>query len=272
MPNSKLGADPIQIFYSYAHEDESLRNELDNHLSLLKRKGTISGWHDRKIGAGTEWKHEIDAHVELAQVILLLISSDFLASDYCYDIELKRAIERHARNEARVVPVILRPCDWSDAPFGKLQFLPKDALPVTKWSNRDEAWLDVVQGIRLTFDDIQEKQIPGVRIHCERPPGSGLLVWPKCEISPRPPSNQEHGTGSVRLTWGESETIRLQPGVEYSISAYTGVPFGGNVALANVTCSVAEREMIHYIYRITRRPGESEYDGLTAQLLRVVPL
>jgi hypothetical protein len=102
----------IHLFYSYSHEDESLRDELAKHLSVLKRQGVISEWHDRKIGAGDEWKGAIDKNLEEAQVILLLVSASFLASDYCWDVETKRAIERHDRGEARVIPVILRECDW----------------------------------------------------------------------------------------------------------------------------------------------------------------
>jgi hypothetical protein len=100
------------------------------------------------IGAGEEWKGAIDRNLEEAQIVLLLISPDFLASAYCYDIETKRAVERHDRGEARVIPVILRPCDWHEAPFGKLQALPRDGKAVTSWRNRDEAWKDVAQGIR----------------------------------------------------------------------------------------------------------------------------
>jgi hypothetical protein len=138
----------IEVFYSYAHEDEELREELDKHLTMLKRQGVITGWHDREISVGTEWAGKIDEHLNSARVILLLISADFLASDYCYDVELKRAMERHKVGEARVIPVILRSVDWQGAPFGKLQALPKDAKPVTSWDNRDEAFTDIAQGIR----------------------------------------------------------------------------------------------------------------------------
>jgi len=147
-------AKPIEIFYSYAHEDEELRDELEKHLSILKRKGVIQGWHDRRIGAGREWEDEIDTHLNTAHVILLLISADFLASDYCYDVEMKRAMERHQAGEARVIPVILRPCDWEDALFGKLQALPMDAQPITSWPNRDEAFLDVARGIRGAVEEL----------------------------------------------------------------------------------------------------------------------
>jgi len=121
----------IKIFYTYAHADNKLRNELEKHLSLLKRQGEISAWHDREIGAGQEWAKEIDVHLNDADVILLLVSPDFMASDYCYDIEVKRALERHDAGEARVIPVILRPVDWHEAPFGKLKPLLTDGKPIS---------------------------------------------------------------------------------------------------------------------------------------------
>jgi hypothetical protein len=124
-------------------------------LKLLQRQGVIESWHDRQISAGTEWKGEIDTHLEAARVILLLVSADFLASDYCYAIEMKRAMERHAANDARVIPIILRACDWHNAPFGKLQGLPKDGKPVTSWTNRDEAFANIAQGIRKVVGELR---------------------------------------------------------------------------------------------------------------------
>jgi tetratricopeptide (TPR) repeat protein len=146
----------IELFYSYSHKDEGLRDQLENHLAMLKRKGIIKGWHDRRISAGREWEGQIDEHLNSSDIILLLVSSDFLASDYCYDVEVKRAMERHEAGEARVIPVILRPCDWQSAPFGKLEALPKDVKPVTRWEDRDEAFLDVARGIRIVAEEISE--------------------------------------------------------------------------------------------------------------------
>lgn len=148
----------LEIFYSYAHEDEKLREELEKHLSVLKRQGVITGWHDRKISAGQEWKGQIDAHLNSAQIILLLVSADFLASDYCYDVEMKRALERHEWGEACVIPIILRSVDWHDAPFGKLQCLPTDALPVTRWEDRDEAFKNIATGIRTTVETMRQQK------------------------------------------------------------------------------------------------------------------
>jgi len=144
----------VEVFYSYAHADEDFRVELVKHLRLLERRGVITGWHDRNISAGTEWKDAIDNHLESAGIILLLVSADFLASDYCYDIELKRAMERHAEGKARVIPVILRNCDWASAPFGNLQALPRNARPIAHWDRPDDAYTDVVNGIKKAIEEI----------------------------------------------------------------------------------------------------------------------
>lgn len=145
---------PAKIFYSYAHADELLRDELEKHLSILKQQGFVTEWHDRNISAGTEWAREIDSHLEAAQIILLLISPDFLASQYCYGIEMTRAMERHNTGKAWVIPIILRPIDWKGAPFGKLQMLPTDAQPITSWSDRDAAFVSVAIGIRKTVEKL----------------------------------------------------------------------------------------------------------------------
>jgi internalin A len=136
------------VFFSYSHKDEQLRDELETHLKLLQRQRIISTWHDRKILSGKEWDREIDSQIERAAIILLLISADFIASDYCWDKEVKRALERHAAKEATVVPVLLRTCDWKEAPFGKLQGLPTGMTAVTAWPDRDAAWTDIATGIR----------------------------------------------------------------------------------------------------------------------------
>ena len=151
-------AENIEIFYSYAHQDEGLRKELDKHLSLMKRQGLITGWYDRNIFEGDELDDEIAKHLNSAQIILLLVSADFLNSDYCYGIEMKRALERRQAGEARVIPIILRPVDWHSAPFGKLRASPKDGKAITTWGNRDEAFLDVAKGIRRIVEELNGKK------------------------------------------------------------------------------------------------------------------
>ena len=140
--------EPVTLFLSYAHKDEVLRCELEVHLSGLRREGLISTWHDRQIVPGTEWAQVIDTHLEAASIILLLVSADFLASDYCYDIEMQRALERHRHGEASVIPIILRPCDWQHSPFAHLQCLPRNSKPITDWDSQDQAFLSIVQGLR----------------------------------------------------------------------------------------------------------------------------
>jgi hypothetical protein len=148
---------PVDTFFAYSHKDEPLLDEMREHLALLKREGRIGEWNDRKIEAGEEWGSAIDQKLETCDLILLLVSSSFINSDYCFNNELAKAIHRHEVNEARVVPIILRPCDWKTAPFGKLQALPKDARPVTTWGSQDEAWLDVVIEIRRIVEGLSRR-------------------------------------------------------------------------------------------------------------------
>jgi hypothetical protein len=145
---------PIEIFCSYAHEDEVWLRKLETHLSLLKRQGLISLWFDRLIVPGADWAQTIDTHLETASVILLLVSADFFASDYCYGIEMKRALEREAVGEARVIPILVRPVDWKSTLFAHLQALPTDAKPIVSWRDKDMALTDVVAGIRRILEDL----------------------------------------------------------------------------------------------------------------------
>ena len=139
------------LFFSYSHKDEALRDRLEVHLASLKRSGAISTWHDRRITAGEPLGQRIDENLERADIILLLISPDFLASDYCHDIEMQRALQRHAEGSARVIPVILRPCDWQHSPFSSLLAAPTDGKPISRWPDEDEAFLDVVGHIRAAL-------------------------------------------------------------------------------------------------------------------------
>ncbi len=137
----------VSIFFSYAHRDKWLRDRLEDHLSNLKYRGLITTWYDREISAGQEWAQQIDIYLNKAQIILLLISAHFMASEYCYSIEMKRALERHERREADVIPILLRPVLFTDAPFAKLQMLPTNGKPVIRWRDRDSAFVDIAYGI-----------------------------------------------------------------------------------------------------------------------------
>jgi len=148
------------VFFSYAHDDEELRNELEKHLSVLKHENLISTWHDRRIVAGSEFDDAIDENLERADIVLLLVSSYFLSSDYCYNVEMKRALERHEAREAIVIPVILRPCDWHQALFGRLRATPPDGRPVTKFPDIHDGLLAVAKDIRIALDKFAKPDEP----------------------------------------------------------------------------------------------------------------
>ena len=153
----------VRAFISYSHNDEVLRVALGKHLTSLRREGIIDVWHDRMIAPGIDWAKEIDMNLDSASLVLLLVSSDFIDSDYCIGKEMRRALERHLAKKARVIPVILRPAEWQRMPFSSFQALPKDGKPVTTWANQDEAFLDVVRGVRQAVSDFLRPDPQGVR-------------------------------------------------------------------------------------------------------------
>lgn len=140
------------VFVSYARKDEELRNKLFDHLGGLRSGGYISAWSDGLVVPGQEWAAEIIRRLDEADIILLLVTSSFLGSDYIGRVELVRALERHRSGEAIVIPVILRPADWQTAGLEGLQALPKDGKAVSTWSDQDTAFLDIAQGLRRTVD------------------------------------------------------------------------------------------------------------------------
>lgn len=152
-PMTKSGKG-LKLFISYSHKDEKLLDELEKHLGPLVRQGLIDTWHDRNISPGEDWRKAISAHLEEADIILLLLSSDFLASDYDYSVEMRRALDRHANGEARVIPIVLRDVNWSETPLARLQALPEDGPAVTAWPNRDSAWRNVSVGIQKAAEQI----------------------------------------------------------------------------------------------------------------------
>lgn len=148
----------IKVFISYSHEDEALKNELCVHLATLRRQGKIETWHDRAIEAGTDWEMMLKAKFYAADLVLLLITAGFIASDYCYETEMQWALERHQQGKVRVVPIIMKPCDWKGTPFCTLQVLPKDRKPITIWDNQDEALTTVVKDIRKVVETLARNQ------------------------------------------------------------------------------------------------------------------
>ena len=144
----------LSVFLSYSHEDEAMKTQLDRNLVMLRRSDKIRVWQDRQIMAGTEWDETIARELASADIILLLISVDFNNSQYIWEKELKVAMERHERKEARVIPIILRTCEWSEMPYAKLQALPTNAKPISSFADKDEAYTDVAKGIRMVVDHL----------------------------------------------------------------------------------------------------------------------
>lgn len=146
----------IALYYCYDRNDKALREKLEKHLGALKQQGQITTWHMGEIQAGREWQREIAYQLQSADIILLLLSPDFIASKEIYSGEMKEAFARHKRNEARVIPILLRPVDLEGTFLSHLQALPSNGMAVTSWSNRDEAFVEVARGVRLTVSTLME--------------------------------------------------------------------------------------------------------------------
>ncbi|MEH1798210.1 MAG: toll/interleukin-1 receptor domain-containing protein [Nostoc sp.] len=155
MPNTKV----VKVFYccSDSVQDEEMRQKLENHLSILKRQGVITNWHKGMISPGKEWESEIDINLKTAEIILVLISSEFTASDYHWDVLAKQAMEQHRAKISRVITILLRPVDnyWKVA-FPNVKVLPKDGRPVTKWRPYDNAFENIAIGIREVAEELTD--------------------------------------------------------------------------------------------------------------------
>src|SRR5437016_5410581 len=179
---------PFDIFISYAHKDRKLRDELAVHLGNLRNQHIISDWYDGDLIPGIEWEPDILAHLRTARIILLLISAHFMNSSFCQDIEMQEALARHQARQARVIPILLRPTDWQDAPFATLQMLPSHAKPVSRWPTHDDAFADVIKGIRKAIEDLNASASsvrpvaippasPSSTAGATSPAGGHLPVW-----------------------------------------------------------------------------------------------
>jgi hypothetical protein len=153
----ELAESGARIFISYAHEDEDLKNELSKHLQVLKRSSRVQVWSDREIASGEAWDATIMSELQHADIILLLISVDFIASDFIWDKELSVAMDRHRAGSARVVPIILRRCDWASLPYAELQALPHRATPVSEYADRDVAYTEIAQAIEQLVDQVNAR-------------------------------------------------------------------------------------------------------------------
>ena len=184
---------PYRVFLCYAREDEKLLNQLRKHLKALQRQQYIEPWYDRDINAGSDWKKDIDEHLKIADIILLLVSPDFMASDYCYGVEVEKAMERHNNEEAIVIPIILRHTYWNGALFGDLQALPEDAKPIfgPDYPYPDKAFLEVIRGVLSAIKYLEEKR----------------SLTDEKSFSPHGDTNKTIQNEHHKLhTWGEKET------------------------------------------------------------------
>lgn len=146
----------VTVFFSYAEQDRDFREDLAKHLSALERQGVLDTWDEEEIGPGTDWKASVEQKLSRADVTLLLVSSDFLASDYCYDVQVRQAMVRHEAGDVRVIPIIVRAVDWQGTPFSHLKALPQDGKPIAQWPDRDEALLNIAQGLRQAIEEVTE--------------------------------------------------------------------------------------------------------------------
>lgn len=158
----------MRAFISYSHRDTNALERLHVHLAALRREGRIEAWFDREILAGDVLDDEIERELEAADLFLLLVSPDFIASDYCVEREMQRAMERHDAKTARVVSIIVEPCDWASMqPLCRLKALPKDGNPISEWANANTAYLDVVQELRRIVD--AEEPVADAGVAAEQP-------------------------------------------------------------------------------------------------------
>ncbi len=163
--NSKV---PIRIFYSYAHEDKRYQQRIKQQLGLLKNQGLITQFSDQDILPGQEWKNEVNKKLEDADIILLLVSPAFLDSEYCYTEEMMHAFQRNEAKEARIIPIIIRPCEWKQSPLSKFQVLPSKGIPVNDWKPQDKAYHEIEIGIRKVVNDVHRKKSRNVvNLHAE---------------------------------------------------------------------------------------------------------
>lgn len=263
---SRLSGPPDRhlLFYCYSHRDQELRDQLEAHLALLKRQGVVESWYDRRISPGDDWKNAIDNHLANADVVLLLVSADFLASDYCVDTEMTSALAMADRGKVIVIPIILRPVDWSGAPFAHLQALPSNGQAVTAWPDRDAAFTDVVQGIRRAIS-------AHIAAAAEATPATvGVSAIPRLELKRR-----NHPIALPdRLEWGLVDAFTRA--LAFSVSDAV-TPIGANPADIAFEVEMTEVPLAGFdqplVLRAVWDPAETAAEvGARAAATRRVPI
>jgi CHAT domain-containing protein len=258
-------SNPITLFYSYAKQDEGLRSLLETHLKGLERSGRILPWHRREVLAGGEVAAAIDQHLNAAQIILLLISSDFMATEYCYGEEMKRALERHKRGEARVIPILLRPVLIDDdAPFAQLAMLPMNGVPVTAWKDSDEAFADIAKDLKRVLQDLSLVSPTSLHKEPEVAPSEKEelveLVTPTKPVS----AQEDVLVELVETVETTIFTIKMEPG--YKVS-FTGEKSASEEAKdLNIYIGDLNEMTQEMRDRVTRYHNQSESDERTKNL------
>jgi hypothetical protein len=248
----------IRVFYSYSHKDSELLAQLLTHMSLSIHQGEITDWYDERTTPGAEWEPEILSYLNGADIILLLISADFISSPYCMKKETERAMQRHHNREARVIPIFIRPVEIEGAPFNNLQGLPSADQPITRWQDRDEGWRMVAKGIRgIAKKMLKDKIEQSIHSNLEK-----SLAWNKPKIDPNKMPNPEEAMAAnspLYLSRKIEEDIREDIHLDRAMVTLRGSRQSGKTSLINA------------IYAATRNAGENlhvvmvDFQGLEPQ-------
>jgi hypothetical protein len=229
------------LFICYSHADEAIKDELIKHLAALRRGGFVSYWHDRQIAPGDDWDEQIKQQLNNADIIIPLISSDFLASEYCIETEMVTALRRHESGEARLIPVIIRPCDWQTMSFSKIQALPKDAKAISQWVDKDAAILDVVNGIKR------------------------MLLTPSIDKS-----NDDSALMQDKVTYREDTVICLLPRGYVEIHNLNYQPNNWDIYATYYHYDGEEIHSTHYATEYYKKAWQMEYKARESQLYKLM--
>lgn len=203
---------PVRLFYSYSHKDEDYRVEFENQLRSLRNQGWVEDWHDRMLVPGQNWEREIDKRLFSSDLILLLISVNFISSDYCWQVEMEQALELHERGLATVIPVMVHPCEMRSTPFRRIQGLPPGLRPISTWENQDSAWAEVAKGI---CDVISQMLSDGGSVEKQKGhQGRGVRGTVRVEISIDRDFDEFSTEDKRRIQKGLAEFLRLDHNVE----------------------------------------------------------
>jgi tetratricopeptide (TPR) repeat protein len=256
---------PVGVFCSYAHEDEPFLEEFKKHVVLLEREGKIEWWHDRAIRPGDDFAHEIEHRLDQAAIVLLLVSNDFLASSFCYDVELPRALARHDAGQTRVIPIIVRDAAWAGASFASLKVLPKDGKAITLWDDRDEAYSSVAVELRAEVERI---------LRARRPPRKAKTMLKVVTVVSFALGREEddaerlaaalEGAGGIltAVLGREGDLVRTEAG---SVRAFFGVPrLQGDDALRAVRAAYDGAAAVKALASVGLRAGVATSEALVS--------